>query len=257
MFIPSDIAELLKQNFDKIFVVSIPHFTDRHAMLTDRLGGLSFDYFWGVDKQQLDIKDLQAKNIYNEKIAIKNQRNGKPLNLGEIACSLSHRMVYEEMVKHGWKKVLVLEDDVVPKIDNFNFLADSLQELPENWELVYLGYLKHENITSGLKRKRFFYKILSRIGLIKWDYRMVENLLPTPYSKHLKNAGFHDCTHAYAVSLTGAKKMIEAQTPVVYRADDLLSTLTMKGKLNAFICKYKFFDQECFHNTASISTIKD
>jgi hypothetical protein len=47
-----------------------------------------------------------------------------------------------------------------------------------------------------------------------------------------------------------------AQTPVVYRADDLLSATIMKGELNAFVTEPKFFDQEIFHNTAISSEIR-
>jgi glycosyl transferase family 25 len=89
-----------------------------------------------------------------------------------------------------------------------------------------------------------------------WSYKMVNNLLPKPFSAHLKKAGFHDCTHAYAVTLRGAKKLLASQTPVVYRADDLLSSTIMKGELVAFITEPKFFDQEIFHNAAISSEIK-
>ncbi|RYD77389.1 MAG: hypothetical protein EOP53_13080 [Sphingobacteriales bacterium] len=84
---------------------------------------------------------------------------------------------------------------------------------------------------------------------------MVSNLLPKPFSKHLKKAGFHDCTHAYAVTLEGAKKLVKSQTPIVYRADDLLSVNVMKGELKGFVTEPKFFDQLDFH-TAETSKIK-
>jgi glycosyl transferase family 25 len=91
---------------------------------------------------------------------------------------------------------------------------------------------------------------------MKWNYTMVTNLLPKPFSKHLKKAGFHDCTHAYAVTLSAAEKLLKVQTPVVYRADDLLSATILKGDLNAFITVPKFFDQEIFHNAALASEIR-
>ena len=165
-------------------------------------------------------------------------------------------MVYEETIKKGWNKVLILEDDVVPLYDQLDQLKESLNELPANWELVYLGYLKHEIVTPALKRKRFFYQVISLLGLMKWSFKMVSNLLPKAYSRHLKKAGFHDCTHAYAITLEGAKKLLAAQTPVVYRADDLLSATIMKGELNAFITEPKYFDQEIFNDPASISEVK-
>jgi glycosyl transferase family 25 len=160
------------------------------------------------------------------------------------------------MIENDWKKVLILEDDVLPIIENLHDLPAAIQELPVNWELVYLGYLKHEKVTAALKTKQFFYKIISAFGLMAWSYKMVSNLLPTAFSKHLKKAGFHDCTHAYALTQEGAKKLLAAQTPVVYRADDLLSATIMKGELNAFITEPKFFDQEIFHNASITSEIK-
>lgn len=256
MAIPSNISKYLGQYFDKIFVVSVPRFADRHERVKQTLEGLSFEFFWGADKLALDYDTAKKNGTYDEQKAIKLQRQGKALNLGEIACSLSHRMVYEEMIKNNWKKVLILEDDVLPVAENLAELTAALNELPNDWELVYLGYLKHEKVTAGLKAKQFFYKILSAFGLMAWSYKMVSNLLPKPFSPHLKKAGFHDCTHAYAVTAEAAKKLLAAQTPVVYRADDLLSATIMKGELKAYVTEPKFFDQEIFHNAAIASEIK-
>ncbi len=238
-------------------IVSIPRFTDRHERVKKNLEGVPFEFFWGSDKMELNYDTAKTNGTYDEQTAKKLQRQGKALNLGEIACSLSHRMIYSEMVKHNWKEVLILEDDVLPIFENLLQLPAALDELPPDWELVYLGYLKHEQVTIGLKTKQFFYKILSSFGLIAWSYKMVSNLLPRLYSAHLKKAGFHDCTHAYAVTLEGARKLLALQTPVVYRADDLLSSTIMKGELVAFVTEPKFFDQEIFHNAAIVSEIKD
>ena len=237
-------------------VVSVPRFTGRHERLKQTLQGLRYEFFWGADKLQLDYDKAKTDGTYDEQRAKKLQRQGKALNLGEIACSLSHRNLYAAMIENDWKKVLILEDDVLPIIENLDDLPAAIQELPVNWELVYLGYLKHEKVTAALKTKQFFYKILSSLGLMAWSYKMVSNLLPTAFSKHVKKAGFHDCTHAYALTQEGAKKLLAAQTPVVYRADDLLSATIMKGELNAFVTEPKFFDQEIFHNASITSEIK-
>ncbi len=256
MPIPAATIQFLKSFFDKILVVSVPRFTDRHEVLKKNLEGLPFDFFWGADKLQLDFDKAKNDGTYDEQKAKKLQRQGKVLNLGEISCALSHRNLYAAMIENSWKKVLILEDDVLPIVENLNELPAAVNELPENWELVYLGYLKHENVTAGLKAKQFFYKIISAFGLMTWTYKMVGNLLPKPFSAHLKKAGFHDCTHAYAVTTDGAKKLLAAQTPVVYRADDLLSATIMKGDLKAFVTEPKFFDQEIFHNSTIVSEVK-
>ena len=256
MSITPEINQFLEQYFDKVLLLSVTRFTDRHRRVEQQLKGLHFDYFWGTDKLTLTEEEISANNLYNDVKARQLQRQGKGLNMGEIACSLSHRSIYAAMVANGWKKILILEDDVMPSLDDLYLLPVTLQELPVDWELVYLGYLKNEKITAGLQSKQFFYKIFSRLGLMKWSYTMIKNLLPLPFTAHLKKAGFHDCTHAYAISLPAAKKLLQAQTPVVYRADDLLSATILKGELKAFITDPKFFDQEIFHNPSLASEIK-
>jgi len=254
--IPGKSISLLQQYFDKILIVSIPRFTERHVRVQDHLQGLPFDFFWGADKLQLDLEKAKQDGVYDEAQTKQLQRQGKLLNPGELACALSHRMVYEAMIKNNWDKVLILEDDVLPLYENLVLLPEVLNELPANWELVYFGYLKNEKVTVGLKVKQALYKIQSLLGLMTWSYKMISNMLPKPYSTHLKKAGFHDCTHAYAITLSGAKKLLAAQTPVVYRADDLLSHIILKGELNAFVTEPKFFDQEIFHNTHTASEIR-
>ena len=255
--IPPDTCFFLQQYFDQVLIVTVPRFLERQERVTQRLKGLDFKFFQGADKLNLDTSRAKRTNVYDEKVAQQLQRQGKPLNPGEIACSLSHRMVYEKMISEGWKRILILEDDVLPVYSILSFLPGALQELPDDWELVYLGFLKHEKVTLGLKLKQFFYKIGSGLGLMKWDIKMVGNLLPKSYSRYLKTAGFHDCTHAYAITLEAAGKLLAAQTPVVYRADDLLSSMIMKGKLKAFVTDPKFFDQEIFHDGSAGSEIKE
>ena len=148
-------------------------------------------------------------------------------------------------------KVLIMKGADINAITNVQNVL-----LYPNWLLeIYF----HFSFCRGIERnktKQFFYKILSSLGLMKWSFTMVQHLLPKPYSAHLKKAGFHDCTHAYAITQEAAKILLKAQTPVVYRADDLLSATIMKGELKAFVTQPKFFDQEIFHNAAITSEIK-
>lgn len=250
-------SAFLQSYFNKILVLTVPRFTDRQANVNLVMKGVAFDFFWGADKNDLQISDAISSNIFDEKKAIELQRHQKPMSLGELACSLSHRKIYEAIIANNWEKVLVLEDDVWPVFNEMEQLPAALHELPEHWDLVYLGYLLHEKVTLRLKMKQQFYKLTSRLGWMKWSYQMISNLLPKPYSRHLKIAGFHNCTHAYAVTLEGAKKLLAAQTPIVYRADDLLSHSNLKGDITAFVTAPKFFDQEEFHLSEHKSKIKE
>lgn len=238
-------AGLLEKYFDKIFVVTIQRATDRHEQVKKQLAGLAFEFYFGADKQLFDWEKMKAEaTIYDEVRAKKLHRVGKAMNAGEVACALSHRSLYEYIVQQGYRRVLIFEDDVVPLTENLSGLSAVINELPDNWDLVYFGYTKHEKVTPGLKRKQFFYKIISPLRLIKWTPVMVKNMLPRYYTEHLKKAGYHDCTHAYAITGSTAAHLITKQQPIVFCADNLLSDVILKGEINAFVTEPQFFIQE-------------
>ena len=237
------IAQFLENYFDKIFVLTIPRATDRHMAVKKQLEGLNFDFFYGVDKQMLDMQELVRENIYNEARAKKMHRHHKGMIIGYIACALSHRMLCQHVVEKGYKRVLIFEDDVMTVHEHLHLLPQAIRELPEDWEMVYFGYAKNEVITSKLKLKQLFYKILSYAGLHKWTPLMVNNILPRLYSPHLKRAGSHDLLHAIGLSGEACKKLVAAQTPIAFHADSLITHLIMNGELNAYITDPQFFIQ--------------
>jgi glycosyl transferase family 25 len=79
---------------------------------------------------------------------------------------------------------------------------------------------------------------------VRWRTGEALRLLPRPFAPHLRVAGLHVCTHAYAVSLSGARKLLAAQTPIAYRADLLFCALILGGELSAFLAEPCAFDQE-------------
>jgi glycosyl transferase, family 25 len=252
-----DINQLLQHYFDRVLVLTVRRFKERHKRIKKRLSGISFDFFYGVDKNELDAATIRNNYLYDKKASLAVQQVFKELNTGELACSLSHRNLYDLMIFHGWERVLIFEDDVVPDLNNLPYLSHTMRELPDNWELLYLGYTKNEKVTFKLRVKKYWYMIMCLLGISKLPLKMVKNLLPKKFSSHLMHAGFHDCTHAYAITLEAAKKLAEAQTPVKYRADNLLTSLVLKEKLNAFISRYQFFNQEVFANKAERSYIRN
>lgn len=253
-----DTNHLLHAYFDKVLVLTVPRFTERHDQVRERLAGIDFDFFYGTDKKELTKEFIREHYHYNKKASLSIRQHFPPLNHGEIACSLSHRSIYQAMIEENWKRVLILEDDVVPDWSHLSVLPYCLQELPENWELFYLGYLKNkEKPATWKKLKQTWYKIMAVMGTTRIPLAMIRNWLPEDYSPHLLKAGFHDCTHGYAVTLGAAHKLLKSQTPVVQRADNLLTALVLKGELNAFASKEFLFNQEVFTDTKSPSHIRD
>ena len=246
MKLPVNTISVLENYFDGIFVITLERATDRQEQIKNRLEGLNFQFFYGVDKLKLSFAELISNKIYNETEAKRLNRYGKGMVLGHVACALSHRKLYEHILEQGFKRVLIFEDDAVPLYGDLNEINIPINELPPDWEMVYFGYSKNEEATPKLKRKQKFYMALSHLKLLKWSPLMVQNLLPKPFSQNLKRAGFHDLLHAYGVTNSACKTLVEAQTPVVFNSDPLVSYLIMNGKLNAFITNQQFFTQEQF-----------
>lgn len=238
--------KILNEYFDKIFVITLHRSADRHEKINKHLASVEFEYFYGVDKLDLTMEELIRTSVYDPVKAKKMHRNSKEMYLGQVACSLSHRKLYHHILEKGYEKVLIMEDDMVPVSYGDEVFLNIIKELPSDWELVYWGYYLNEVVTGKMKLTQVYYSILSALRIIKWTPKQVANLYPKPYSAHLRKAGFHNTTHAYAVNRPVLQKLIDEQTPVAYPADSLLTQLILSGQINAFITMPKIFEQEIF-----------
>jgi glycosyl transferase family 25 len=212
----------LNSYYDSIYVVSVAAAEARRALFAERFKGLDYHFFFGADKSLFTIAEAEAKGVYNEKLARHHHRFGKDMKHGEIACSWSHKMIYEEMLSKNYERVLIMEDDAVPDPSAIQNIPAILEEVPEDHELLFWGWDKNGS-SSGRFVKKWIYHIQHSMGRLKWNHKMIKNLYARPYSAHLKIAGFHDYTYAYGLTRSGAEKLTAMQTPVQYIADNLLA----------------------------------
>lgn len=231
--------------FDHIYVITLEREVDKQQRISDLLEGLSFEFFTGVDKKDFAIDDLIKSGIYNEEQAIALHRFNKPMNKGQIGCSWSHRNVYEDVIRNGYNKVLILEDDVIPQKEGFAELPTILAELPDSWELVYFDYCKNIKPTFASFFVVLYYHIIKILNRLKWSHKTISNLYTKKCTEHIRYAGYHDYTSAYAITATGAEKLIELQTPLAFTADNLLAHACSNQLVNGFITIPKTFAQAC------------
>ena len=232
--------DALNNYFDKIFVITLERSANRQAHINKVLHGLNYQFFFGADKNNFSIKELEEKNIYNEVLAVKHHRYNKPMNAGQIGCALSHKHIYEEILKEGYERTLILEDDVEPAEASIQLFPEIINELPADWELLYFDYVKNE---ENKHIKKIWYHLQKITGGLKWDHTIINNLYPKHFTKRLSVAGFHDYTDAYAITLAGAKKLQQLQSPLSYVADNLLAVASASKKIKAFISHPKIFQQ--------------
>lgn len=227
--------EYLNRYYDKIYVLSVESAAVRRENFTKYFQGLQYSFFFGADKNKFTIEELVQKEIYSGKLTISHHRYNKTMRPGEIACAWSHKMMYEDIIKNNYEKVLIFEDDAMPDVDILKLIPQILKEIPGNCELLLWGWDKNDHANLATAIKQSWYHIMHAVGFLKWKHKVIRNLYARPFSKHLKIAGFHDYTYAYGITKGGAEKLLAMQTPIQYIADNLLGFASTQQTLHAYI----------------------
>lgn len=230
----------LNNFFDHIYVISLKRAKERQIAIKANLSGLNYEFFWGADKMEHSMDQLANDQIFDHSLSIRNHRHNKSITHGHVCCSWSHRNVYHDMVKNGYQKVLILEDDVISNKGLDSVFPLISKELPENWELLYLDYDKNEK-RRVIKQK--WYHIQKFFIGHTWSHQTFQNLYPVKISEHLSTAGYHDFTSAYAITSMAARKLIALQTPISFDADRLLAYACTNKFVNGYIARPKLFTQ--------------
>ena len=227
--------QLLNDHYDKIHVLSVHAAEVRRKLFAERFNGLNFSFFYGADKNNFTTAELIEKKIYSELLTKEHHRYNKVMSPGEIACSWSHRMMYEDMLKYNYSRILILEDDAVPDPEMMKQIPSILSEIPGDCELLMWGWDKNGESGVASFLKQTGYHIQNKFGLLKWNPTMINNLFAKPFSAHLKKAGFHDYTYAYGITKNGAEKLLQMQTPIQYIADNLLAHAITRNIVRGYI----------------------
>lgn len=245
--------QYLNKYYSKIYVLSVESAAERRALFAKRFAGLEYSFFFGADKNKFSIEEAENNGVFNESLTRQHHRYGKTMKHGEIACSWSHKMMYEDALANNYNRILIFEDDAVPDPEMMKHIPGILEEIPEDCELLMWGWAKSGVRTPGARFKQFIYHIQHSIGYLKWSHSIIRNLYARPFSHHLKKAGFHDYTYAYAITRNGAEKLLRMQTPIQYIADNLLAHAATKGIVNGYIT----WPQVFLHDNLADGTHRD
>ncbi len=243
---------LLNDFFDKVYVLTVASSTERQKEFAEVMEGLNYQFFYGTDKRTLEIDDLEKKGIYNQELSRKAQRYGKSMTTSEVACSLGHCHIYEDIIANNVQRALIFEDDVFPLLQNIPLFEEMLKLLPADWQIFYFDYNKNE---TTVPFKRAIYRVQHFLGFLKMDHRTICNLFPKRINVFWQKSGFHDYTDAYAVTLEAAKRLRELQRPITMTSDNLLANAITKNHLKGYIPVPKLFAQKSVGNSASIESM--
>ena len=88
--------------------------------------------------------------------AKENDRN--KMSLGVFVCAFSHLYLYRMLKANNYNNVLILEDDAMLVSKNIDHVVDVYKNLPDNWDVFFLGYQgevksNYNNFYKGVKYK--------------------------------------------------------------------------------------------------------
>jgi len=235
---------LINDYFDYIYVLTLKRAQDRHRSIESTLDGVDYHFFYGIDKRALTCEAVIRDGIYDDAAHRRTKRTRRSMNLGEVACALSHRAIYQDILDKGYEKVLILEDDVLPCRENISLFKEVIKELPEEWELVLLGYYGEKPPTARHKLEQKIYYLCHYLYLDNWhkvNKQWIREICLSPYSDHLYTLGKALGAHAYAMTAAAAEKFIHYQTPVILQADRVFNYYKADCGLNAFAVRPKLF----------------
>jgi len=201
-----------------------------------------WEFVYGFDARGLDVKALEEKKLYSKNGNIRER--GELLTPGEIACALSHRKVYETMLDRRLESALILEDDVKVKKEHLEPLKVSLEHLPPNWELAYLGYAHDFMVMPLLLRAKCLlaYPLLNALGVRSYNTQRIRKVYRRPHNRYWDRAGCFNGAFAYALTRCGAEKLLQRQTPVTVQADTAIQRLVVQGRLRAYSMVHDVFE---------------
>ncbi len=175
-----------------IWVLNLRRSTERRARMASHLAelGIAFEFIEAVEGRNLSPEEC-ARSTDPERTR---RFLGRTLTPLEIACSLSHRMLYQKQLDEGWEEVVILEDDAVvdPAFLDVIQLRDAL---PADWELVS------------------FYRGDTRVSF--WGGRRLGRWRCVKFGSLAYGAV------AYMLRRSGARKLLSHSNPVTLPADCL------------------------------------
>ena len=118
-------------HIDKVYIINLKRRADRKKLITQELakvGIKNYEFINAVDGNDTETKE-KYKKLKKNKSKIK--------SAGHLGCLLSHKKVLKKAYSDNFKQILILEDDIFFKSENFSKDIQSLEMCP--WKIIFLG----------------------------------------------------------------------------------------------------------------------
>lgn len=133
------------QFFDRIFIINLDRCPDRWNRVTRNLlehGIVNFERQRGICLPRGDPVDILPASYYSQLEAYGGRfKFDANYTLNCVGTNLAHQAIVQKAAARGYRRILVLEDDVFlahQALARFRQAVDTLRREP--WQLLYLGY---------------------------------------------------------------------------------------------------------------------
>ena len=239
---------------DKIYVINLDRSKDRYEKIKNKLDKMKlpieYSRFTAFDGNDAALVNINTGEIIKGSEFANNQKplvgefeircspswhgGFKHLKLnmtifhprikGEIGCACSHRKIWQDIQENGYENSLVLEDDIEFSSEFDKYLARSLNNIPKNYDLIYIGIMDSIDSYKDILNNKWLRKIK----------RIFDRDLSNPFFKQVRRSV--GATEAYIVSKNGAKILLD-KTTKHSQIDRVMSNLIEEKEITAYVIK--------------------
>jgi GR25 family glycosyltransferase involved in LPS biosynthesis len=130
---------------DAVYCISLKRLVDRRKKMIDMLSQVNFCpvyIFDAIDGEVSDITDINKEgfNCYDGwKIDTDNHWWNRPVKMGELCATIGHYLIWKHIIKNGYRKALIFEDDVVFEYNELLRGLNIINDFKKDYDVFYLG----------------------------------------------------------------------------------------------------------------------
>ena len=123
----------INKYFDHVYCLNLPECKERADMTISRAQrfGISFTFFPAISGKLFS-------NIHESHSSVNETTITNP---NYMACALSHLSIYRHALVNEYSRILIIEDDLLFNKDMNSLFSDAIEEVPDDWKLLYLAWI--------------------------------------------------------------------------------------------------------------------
>ncbi|VDM42540.1 unnamed protein product [Toxocara canis] len=178
---------------DRIYVINLLRRAERRQKMSEvlKLIGVDYELWRATDGKLLQNEEFAADVVplpgYEDPYHKRPMKAGERACVLQIGCFLSHYRIWRDVVEKSFSRVIVFEDDLRFVLNSTLMLVELIDDLDRTalqWDLVYLGRKRLENVQENWVAGKDFERFT--VGYSYW-------------------------TLGYLLSRSGAEKLLRAE----------------------------------------------